>query len=122
MKTSVGHRHYGLYVWIQGRQTTRQMALQKTILVCSRRHKKVTMPTFIKIHLTGAAVKQVGGRNKHEAGFILVSCLAYSSTLKTEATWSSKLAVDFQRTTYVVSQMIEPFIFCLFHRPQVQCL
>jgi hypothetical protein len=61
------------------------------------------MPNFIKIHLTGAAVKQVGGRNKHEAGFILVSCLAYSSALKIEAMWSFKMAVDFQWTTHVVS-------------------
>jgi hypothetical protein len=30
---------------------------------------------------------------------ILVSCLAYSSTLKIEATGSSEISVDFQRTT-----------------------
>jgi hypothetical protein len=32
-------------------------------------------------------------------GFTLVSCLAYSWTLKTEATCSSETLVDFQRTT-----------------------
>jgi hypothetical protein len=31
--------------------------------------------------------------------FMLVSCLAYSSTLKMEATCSSETSVDFQRTT-----------------------
>jgi hypothetical protein len=29
----------------------------------------------------------------------LVSCLAFSSTLKMEATWSSEMSVDFQWTT-----------------------
>jgi hypothetical protein len=37
-------------------------------------------------------------------------CLAYSSTLKTEATCSSETSVDFQRTTRVISQKIELFI------------
>jgi hypothetical protein len=32
--------------------------------------------------------------------FTLVSCLAYASTLKMEATCSHKMAVDFQRTTW----------------------
>jgi hypothetical protein len=31
--------------------------------------------------------------------FILISCLAYSSTLKMEATYSSETSADFQRTT-----------------------
>jgi hypothetical protein len=31
---------------------------------------------------------------------LLVSCLAYSSTLKTEARFSSKMLVDFQQTTW----------------------
>jgi hypothetical protein len=31
--------------------------------------------------------------------FTLVSCSAYSSTLKMEAIWSSETTVDFQRTT-----------------------
>jgi hypothetical protein len=32
--------------------------------------------------------------------FMLVSCLAYSSTLKMEATCSSEMSVDFQRTIW----------------------
>jgi hypothetical protein len=31
--------------------------------------------------------------------YLLVSCLAYSSTLKTEATCSSEMSVDFQQVT-----------------------
>jgi hypothetical protein len=30
---------------------------------------------------------------------IMVSCLAYSSTMKMEATYSIEMSVDFQRTT-----------------------
>jgi hypothetical protein len=41
--------------------------------------------------------------NRHDAGskqrLMPVSCLAYSSTLKMKATWSSETSVDFQRTT-----------------------
>jgi hypothetical protein len=33
------------------------------------------------------------------SAFTLVSCSAYSSTLKMEAIWSSETSVDFQRTT-----------------------
>jgi hypothetical protein len=36
---------------------------------------------------------------KHNHSFTLVFCLAYSSTLKMEATCSSETSVDFQRTT-----------------------
>jgi hypothetical protein len=43
------------------------------------------------------AWKQSG---KHGLSFTLVSCLAYSSTLKTEATSCSETSVDFQRTTW----------------------
>jgi hypothetical protein len=32
--------------------------------------------------------------------FTLVSCLAYSSTLKMEATYSSEMSVEFQRTIW----------------------
>jgi hypothetical protein len=38
------------------------------------------------------------------AYFTLVSCLAYSSTLNMEASCSSEMSVEFQRTNGVVSQ------------------
>jgi hypothetical protein len=38
-------------------------------------------------------------RNMSPASFTLVFCLAYSSTLKTEATYSSETSVVFQRNT-----------------------
>jgi hypothetical protein len=39
-------------------------------------------------------------RNQHEAGSRQSSCLAYSSTLKMEATCSSETSVDFKLTTW----------------------
>jgi hypothetical protein len=42
--------------------------------------------------------------------FMLVSCLAYSSTLKMEVTFSSETSVDFQRLLGIISQEIELFI------------
>jgi hypothetical protein len=42
--------------------------------------------------------------------FMLVSCLAYSSTLKMEATYFSETSVDFQRTDGVKFQKL-----CLFN-------
>jgi hypothetical protein len=41
--------------------------------------------------------------------FMLVSCLAYSSTLKMEATHSTKTSVDFQQTMLHYIQEIELF-------------
>jgi hypothetical protein len=38
--------------------------------------------------------------------FTVVSCFAYSSTLKIEATCSSEISVDFQRTMWLISQKI----------------
>jgi hypothetical protein len=35
----------------------------------------------------------------HAAGFMLVSCLAHSSTLKMKETCSSETSVEFKRTT-----------------------
>jgi hypothetical protein len=43
------------------------------------------------------------------AYFMLVSCLAYSSTLKTEAICSTGTYVDFYRTAGIISQEIEFF-------------
>jgi hypothetical protein len=42
--------------------------------------------------------------------FMLVSCLAYSSTLKMEATCFSETSVDFQGLHGVIFQKIELFI------------
>jgi hypothetical protein len=42
--------------------------------------------------------------------FMLVSCLAYSSTLKMEATYSSEISVAFSRVHGVISQKIELFM------------
>jgi hypothetical protein len=55
-----------------------------------------------RLHLQSGRIRQV--RNQPEKlclppAFTLVSCLVYSSTLKMEATYSSKTSVDFQRTT-----------------------
>jgi hypothetical protein len=54
------------------------------------------------LHLQGQRMSQA--RNQHEGrwqveAFTLVSCLAYFSTLKMEATCSSKMLVDFLLTT-----------------------
>jgi hypothetical protein len=43
--------------------------------------------------------KQVPGRALLATCFMLVSCSAYSFTLKMEATYSSETSVDFQRDT-----------------------
>jgi hypothetical protein len=54
-----------------------------------------------RLHLQSRRISQA--RNQYEAGgrriFTLVSCLAYYSKLKIEATCSSKTSVDFQWTT-----------------------
>jgi hypothetical protein len=47
------------------------------------------------LHLQGRRICQA--RNQHKAGS--KQSLAYSSTLKVEATWYSEISVDFQRTT-----------------------
>jgi hemin uptake protein HemP len=39
--------------------------------------------------------------------FMLVSCLAYSSALKMEATWSSKMLLDFNRLHSGILQKVE---------------
>jgi hypothetical protein len=41
------------------------------------------MPNFIKVCLTGAAVKRVGARNEHEAGskLCLLNCLLHACFL-----------------------------------------
>jgi hypothetical protein len=55
------------------------------------------------LHLQGGNVSQE--RNQHEEGsklstcFMLVSCLAYSSTLKVETIYSIELTADFHTTT-----------------------
>jgi hypothetical protein len=51
-------------------------------------------------------------RNPHEAGSTLVSCLAYSLTLKTEASCSTEMSVDFQRTIrhYIPERRISPYL------------
>jgi hypothetical protein len=54
---------------------------------------------------------KAGGKQSHQT---LVSCLAYSSTLKMEATRSSETSVDFQRAACVISQKILVVIFTLF--------
>jgi hypothetical protein len=47
--------------------------------------------------------------------FTLISCLAYSSTLKTEATCSSETSVEFQLLHCITLQKTDFFIFiCLF--------
>jgi hypothetical protein len=55
-----------------------------------------------RLHLQGPKINQA--RNQRETclppEFTLVSCLAYSSTLKMEATYSSETSVDFRRTTW----------------------
>jgi hypothetical protein len=43
--------------------------------------------------------KQAANTAKLAACLLLVSCLAYASALKVEATYSSETSVDFQRTT-----------------------
>jgi hypothetical protein len=49
-----------------------------------------------RLHLQGRWIRRV--RNQRESSW-LVSCPAYTSTLKTEAMWSTETSVDFQRTT-----------------------
>jgi hypothetical protein len=50
-----------------------------------------------RLHLQSRRTSQI--RNQHEAGTTKISSLAYSSTLKMEATCSSETSVDFQRAT-----------------------
>jgi hypothetical protein len=59
----------------------------------------VTQPTFLR------NISPPSSRSKNKQlcfllVFTLVSCLAYSSTLKMEATCPSETSVDFQRTTW----------------------
>jgi hypothetical protein len=60
------------------------------------------------LHLHGRRISQA--RNQHEAGskqsscYLLVSCLAYSSTLKMEATCPSEMLVEFQQTTWHIAE------------------
>jgi hypothetical protein len=51
--------------------------------------------------------------------FMLVSCLAYSVTLKMEATCSSKTLVDFQRTTwhYIPEDRTLGWVLCVMCFP-----
>jgi hypothetical protein len=49
-----------------------------------------------RLHLRGRRISQT----LLAICFVLVSCLAYSSALKNEATCSSETSDDFQRTTY----------------------
>jgi hypothetical protein len=52
-------------------------------------------------HIPGQRISQA--RNQREAGNMQskpIYCLAYSSILKKDATWSSETSVDFQWTTY----------------------
>jgi hypothetical protein len=49
------------------------------------------------LHLQGRRISEA--RNQREESSKLVSCLAYSSTLKLETTCSPETSVDFQRTT-----------------------
>jgi hypothetical protein len=46
------------------------------------------------------AVTEEGNRALLAASFMPVSCSAYSSTLKMEVTYCSKILVDFQQTTW----------------------
>jgi hypothetical protein len=52
------------------------------------------------LHLQGWRISQARNHVCLPPAFTLVSCLAYSSTLKIEETWSSETSVDFQRTTW----------------------
>jgi hypothetical protein len=64
-----------------------------------------TQPTFwrvtCRLHLQSRSISQA--RNQREsrwqAELCLISCLAYASNLKIEATCSSETSVDFERTT-----------------------
>jgi hypothetical protein len=49
-----------------------------------------------RLHLQGRRIIQV--RNQHEARCLLVSRLAFSSTVKIQVTYSSETSVVFQRT------------------------
>jgi hypothetical protein len=46
--------------------------------------------------------------------FTLVSCPAYSSTLKMEAIFSPEMSVDFYRTARFISQKMELLLFVLY--------
>jgi hypothetical protein len=54
--------------------------------------------------------------NKHclLPAFALISILAYSSTLKMEATCSSEMSVDFQLTTRYIPEDRAVLIRCIF--------
>jgi hypothetical protein len=57
---------------------------------------------------------EAGGKQSHLA-VILLSCLAYYSTLKVEATCSSKMSVDFQQAAqhYIPEDKILHTVYCL---------
>jgi hypothetical protein len=80
-----------------------------------------------RLHLQGLRISQE--RNQRESGlclppaFTLVSCLAYSSTLETEETCSSKMSVDFQRATRrYVPQNLSRLRLSLRMKPQSAAL
>jgi hypothetical protein len=52
-----------------------------------------------RLHLQGGRISQARNHLCFPPAFILVSCFAYFSTLKMEATCASETSVDFQRTT-----------------------
>jgi hypothetical protein len=54
-----------------------------------------------RLHLQSRKIGQARSQLEPDSkqSFMLVSCLAYSSTLKMKATCSSETSVDFQRTT-----------------------
>jgi hypothetical protein len=54
---------------------------------------------------------------------MLVSCLAYSSTLKTEASCSSETLVDFYRTTqHYIPEYRTPQMFMLLHKNEMEII
>jgi hypothetical protein len=66
-----------------------------------------------ELWLRETRVKCVETRALLAACFTLVSCLAYSSTLKIEATYSSEMSVGFQRNIQVYISEDRKFHYCI---------
>jgi hypothetical protein len=57
----------------------------------------VVMKSFISLDVTSCSLVKVNRRYKLVSCLMLVSCLAYSSVLKMEATYFSETLIDFHR-------------------------
>jgi hypothetical protein len=67
--------------------------------------------SFIFWDITQCSPFQVADVSEEHVCFVLVSCLAYSSTLKIKATCSFEMSVDFQRIIIIINYFNCKWVF-----------